>query len=87
MATPHIPDAILGVSRRLTANEIALYMIDCGPNGSLHGKQDYFYSGHPGLTAYVFCLPSCVMDNEGLYTVTIYRADSLCETDPQMQED
>ena len=82
MSTPSIPNALLGVSRRLTANEIGMYKIDCGPGGSLHGTKPYYESGNPELHAYVFDLPSCVMDADGLYTLTIYLKSQTTTEDP-----
>ena len=86
-AIPIIPDALIGLTRRLTANEISIYMIDCGPGGLLQGQQEYYSSGNPGLAAYVFRLPSCVMDGDGLYTVTIYKANDIPAPDPQEVQD
>ncbi len=78
-----IPDGLLGITRRMTASEISIYNIDCGPGGILSGRQEYYRSGKPELAAYAFQLPSCIMDDQSLYTLTIYKIDALPSADPQ----
>ena len=73
MSVPYIPDKILGIERRLTAEEISIYKIYAGKNGELGGKQKYFESALPELKEYFFEMDSVVMDNLSLYTVTIHK--------------
>jgi hypothetical protein len=73
MRAPHIPDSILGVTRKLTSSEIAIYNIDCGKHGNLSEKNDTFSSNYIDLSGYVFKMTSCAMNEEQLYTLTILR--------------
>ena len=80
MSAPTIPDAILGVKRKLTASEASLYRIDCGPGGAWSGQRPYYKSGWPALAAYAFVTPSCTMDQDQLYTMTIYKEQDVPNT-------
>lgn len=73
MSVPYIPDSVLGVERRLTAEEISMYKIWAGKNGELAGKQKYFNSGIPELKEYFFEMDKVVADELGLYTVIIHK--------------
>ena len=66
-----IPDAILGVERALSANEISPYKIYAGPGGTW--KRSWYYSQLPELSAYRFYLRSVIGDKEGLYYLTITK--------------
>ena len=74
---PIIPEGVIGMMRRLTTSEISMYMIDCGPGGIHSGREMFYTSGDPRLAAYVFQMPSCIYDADGLYTLTIHKADNL----------
>jgi hypothetical protein len=82
MSVPYIPDNILEIERRLTAEEISIYKIYAGKNGELAGKQKFFESAIPQLKDYFFEMDSVVADNMGLYTVTIYKRSSQPKKPP-----
>lgn len=77
MSTPSIPDGVLGMKRLLTANEISIYNINCGPGGSWNkGQGGTFKSDIPELAKYNFIMKSCGMDTRGLYELTITKDKS-----------
>lgn len=63
-----IPEAILGIERSLTGNEISIYKIDAGVGGSM--QAEYYRSARPELVGYRFYLKSTINQN-GVYYLTI----------------
>ena len=71
MTTISITSSILGVERRLTANEITPYQIYAGPGGTW--QREWYYSQLPELSEYRFYLRSVIGDRDGFYYLTITR--------------
>lgn len=67
---------LLGIERRLTAQEIMVYKINAGPGGTW--VREWYESDIAELREYRFHLRSVVMDNEGYYYLTICKA---CDTE------
>lgn len=74
MAPPVIHPGILGIKRRMLGEEVGLYHIKCDTPGPAPG---FYKSDFPALSDYVFQLPSCIYDDEKLYTLTIYKESEM----------
>jgi hypothetical protein len=69
MSSP-IPDSLIGVEQKLTANQISRYEIHAGPGGTW--VCEWYASARPELSDYRFYLRSVVMDEKGYYYLTIH---------------
>jgi hypothetical protein len=76
-----IPINLLNRELRLTANEINLYSIYCGPNGSWSTNNGIYYSDDPLYYSYKFKLRSCLADVYGYYYVTIMKINNYTNND------
>ncbi len=70
MSSP-IPDSLLGVEQRLTAEQISYYKINAGPGGTW--VREWYVSVRPEFTGYRFYLRTVVSDEKGYYYVTIRK--------------
>ena len=68
--TPAIPESLIGVEQKLTADQISKYQIIAGPNGSW--VREWYPSARNEFAEYRFYLRSVVMDSNGYYYLTIY---------------
>ena len=71
MSVIRIPDSDLGILRALTAEQIGIYRIDAGPNGSWNRL--WYASSLPELREYQFHLRNVAQDELGLYYLTITK--------------
>ncbi len=69
--TSPIPDTLLGVEQRLTAEQISYYKINAGPGGTW--VREWYESTRLEFAAYRFYLRSVVRDENGYYYLTITR--------------
>ncbi len=79
MSSPPIPDSLLGVERRLTAEQISYYKINAGPGGTW--VREWYESVRPELAGYRFYLRGVMRDVNGYYYLTI-RKDKDEEDEP-----
>jgi hypothetical protein len=65
-----IPESLIGMEQKLTADQISMYKIIAGPGGTW--VREWYVSARPELSDYRFYLRSVVMDEKGYYYLTIH---------------